>query len=893
MRPTKLVIVAGLLCAALSAGYLASQAKDNKAEVALQAAIKTETVDGNLKAAIEQYQKLADGGHRGVAAKALVRMGQCYEKLGDAQARKAYARVVRDFADQKEALAAAQALLAALDQPANGPSLAVRRVWAGPEANAEGAPSWDGRYLSFTDRNTANIALRDLATGETRNLTKNSDVGQYPAYRSILSPDGKKVAYTWITGDVFCEIRLIDSDGSGQRVLYSNKQLSGIELGVWSPDGACIAAALTLKNETTGLENYQIALISVRDGSARILKTLGSRRPNPRGFSPDGRFIAYDYPPEEGSESRDIVLLAADGSQDTPLVQHPADDQLLGWAPDGKGVLFASDRTGGWAAWFIPVENGKPKGQAELIKAELGGVEPLGFTRSGSFYYGIESGGMDAYVATLDPAAWQLPSAPTPINERSLGANQYPLFSPDGQSLAYFSNRTGNPWLLCVRSLKTGEEREFPVPHDLELLRTPRWAANGQSILVTGVDKQLHHNGFYLLDSRTGENRAILSSNPEADTLGGQWTPDGKSLFLARAGVAAADKASRVLQHDPATGNEREIFRAPSGEDITNLALSPDGLELAFTLRAQHGIRSYDGLWIMSAQGADAHELFRLNDRETIRRDGLIWTPDGRQLLFAKAIETPWHAFELELWRVSPRDNKPHKVGVLALDMTFDDGSSGLSIHPGGKSIAFHAGRRKPEVWAMENFQAAPRSEAVLNILHELTVEAWINISNLGSAPQTILAKGILDYDGTSYILHLNPQGKVKWGVRHSHVFFGEVGDWSIDGIVTDTELRPNTWYHLACTIYSSRSASIYVNGVLSKTGAITQSILSKPTEPLQIGFILHYGTPSFPFNGLIDEVMIYDRVLPLDEIQKHYQAGIQRHRSESPVSQTHYPISP
>jgi Concanavalin A-like lectin/glucanases superfamily len=179
----------------------------------------------------------------------------------------------------------------------------------------------------------------------------------------------------------------------------------------------------------------------------------------------------------------------------------------------------------------------------------------------------------------------------------------------------------------------------------------------------------------------------------------------------------------------------------------------------------------------------------------------------------------------------------------------------------------------------MENFQAAPRSEAVLNILHELTVEAWINISNLGSAPQAILAKGILDYDGTSYNLQLNPQGKVQWGVRHSHVYFGEVGDWSIDGIITDTALRPNTWYHLACTIYSSRSASIYVNGVLAKTGAITQSILSKPTEPLQIGFILHYGTPSFHFNGLIDEVMIYDRVLPLDEIQKHYQDGLKRHR--------------
>ena len=710
--------------------------------MALQAAIKTETVDGNLKGAIEQYQKLANGSHRAVAAKALVRMGQCYEKLGDAQARKAYDRVVRDFADQKDALVAAQALLAALDRTANSTSVVVRRVWAGPEVIAEGVPSWDGRYLSFADRSTANIAIRDLATGETRDLTKNTDGRQYPGYRSIISPDGKKVAYTWITGDVFYDIRLIDFDGSGQRILYSNRQLSNIELGVWSPDGARIAATFTAKDETIGIEANQIALISVRDGSVRILKTAGSRRANPRGFSPDGRFIACDYSPVEDSENRDIFLLAADGSQEVPLVKHPADDQLLGWVPDGKGVLFASDRTGHWGAWFIQVENGKPKGLPEMIKAELGNVEPLGFTRSGSFYYGIESGGTDAYIATLDPASSQLLSAPAPINERLIGANQYPLFSPDGQSLAYFSNRTGNQWLLCVRSLKTGEEHEFLISADLELLRTPRWAANGQAILVSGVDKQLHHHGFYLVDSRTGETRAIISSNPEADKLGGQWTPDGKSLFLARAGIAAADKASRVLQRDPATGNEREIYRAPSGADVTNLALSPDGLELAFTLRSLKGIRALDELWVMSAQGADAHELLRLNGRETIRRDGLVWTPDGRHLLFAKAIETTGHSSELELWRVDPLSRESQKVGVLASDMTFGDGSSGLSVHPDGKSIAFHAGRRKPEIWAMENFQPAPRTAAFLNILYELTVEAWINTSSMGLTQQTILAKG-------------------------------------------------------------------------------------------------------------------------------------------------------
>ena len=164
-------------------------------------------------------------------------------------------------------------------------------------------------------------------------------------------------------------------------------------------------------------------------------------------------------------------------------------------------------------------------------------------------------------------------------------------FPPTGDPWSASRIEPAGRWTLSVRSLESGEEREFDVPDDLERLRAPRWGADGRAILVSGFDKQLHHVGFYLIDTRTGEGRAILSSNPEADALGGPWTPDGKSLFLARAGITAADKASRVLQRDPATGNEREVYRAPAGEDITNLALSPDGLELAFTLRSPNGIR--------------------------------------------------------------------------------------------------------------------------------------------------------------------------------------------------------------------------------------------------------------------------------------------------------------
>ena len=93
-------------------------------------------------------------------------------------------------------------------------------------------------------------------------------------------------------------------------------------------------------------------------------------------FSPDGRSIVYDFRPKEESPQRDIFVLASDGSREIPLVKHPADDYLLGWSPEGRWILFASDRRGSWDAWAIEVADGKPQGAPALVKLGIGEINP-------------------------------------------------------------------------------------------------------------------------------------------------------------------------------------------------------------------------------------------------------------------------------------------------------------------------------------------------------------------------------------------------------------------------------------------------------------------------------------------------------------------------------------
>src|SRR5437867_8070773 len=142
-----------LLGITIGAALLLAAQKGDRAETQLQAAINKEVVEGDLKGAIEQYKKIAQGANRPAAAKALVHMGECYERLGDAEARTAYERVIRDFADQKEVSAQARGRLALLGGPARrGPaSVSMRRV--GTDLDDEGAPSPDGRWLSYVTSN--------------------------------------------------------------------------------------------------------------------------------------------------------------------------------------------------------------------------------------------------------------------------------------------------------------------------------------------------------------------------------------------------------------------------------------------------------------------------------------------------------------------------------------------------------------------------------------------------------------------------------------------------------------------------------------------------------------------------------------------------------------------
>jgi Tol biopolymer transport system component len=231
----------------------------------------------------------------------------------------------------------------------------------------------------------------------------------------------------------------------------------------------------------------QIDLVSVADGSVRVLKTLEAWETSRGGgwlLSPDGRYVVYSLTPRKDSTESDIFILSTDGARDVPLLTQAADDYDPVWTPDGGGVLFLSTRAGSTEAWFLRVVDGKPQGSPERVKRDVGQIVPIGFTRNGSLYYKEESEMPELYTATLDPKSGTI-TGQTTVTQRLVTQNGE-VWSPNGEYLAYSSRRSSKVRIIVIRSVQTGEEYELaPALSGFDL---QDWSPDSRSLLVTGRD---------------------------------------------------------------------------------------------------------------------------------------------------------------------------------------------------------------------------------------------------------------------------------------------------------------------------------------------------------------------------------------------------------------------
>ena len=681
----------------LAGGVIAQQKRQQ--DIDLQAAIRTETVDGDLNGAIKQYGAIVSKykADRAVTATALVHMAECYQKMGGAQARKIYEQLVRDFGDQKDAVAIARAYLGGGSGATR--SAGDRAVWTGPHVDEFGTVSPDGRFLTYTDwYRTNNVMLRDLVAGTDRPLTTNVSLGDFGRGSwSAISKTGEQIAYSWAPAPTSpTELRIASLRGSGippfKRILQSQGK-DTIRPFDWSPDGKWIAVLLEREDRSS-----QLGIVSVQDGALRTLKSIDWRGVNKVVFSPDGRFIAYDLAVGEARDRAHIYVMAIDGSRQSAVVDDSSNNNVMGWSPDGH-LLFASDRSGAVSLWAVPIENGKAQAAPTLVKANIGSSVSLGLTPSGTLYVVKNTGAAYVRVAPIDMGAGKLQDATTGTFQRFIEGRGRPDWSADGKHLLYMScgpKAGGETCIVDVRSMETGVVRE--VPHKLTYLTRPRISPDGHAIVTDGIDFK-GRSGIYLIDVTTGETTLVT---PRTGNGFPDWSTDGKRIHYQQR-LETPDRPDRMVILEREIGSEaaREIFRIAEAGIGPHL-VSPDGRFVGYLTREPGGHTS--ALLVAPIAGGAARPLLRATDPEQVT-GWLQWTPDSQAFIVQKGVPA---GGSNELW-LAPLTGQPRRLDIDLRNTSGIAEGGFFELHPDGRQVAFvaTAGGSGYEIWALENFMPA------------------------------------------------------------------------------------------------------------------------------------------------------------------------------------------
>ncbi len=476
------------------------------------------------------------------------------------------------------------------DRVAQEAPVEVRRLLSGSGDNEwmfpYMSPSPDGRYLTdivFADWGS-DLTVVDLETGEERSITHDGTSPPYEtmAEYSVFSPDGSRIAYAWLVlegNGGHDEIRSIGVDGSDMKIHCSEECNGDLEVVDWSKDGQNL-----LVHMNAGAEgDSHIATIDVNTNEYRVLKTVG--RTNPAGgfspssfFSPDGRFVAFDLRSDPNSRDRDIFLVSTDGGLETGLIQTPGEERLLGWLPDGSGILFHRTADDSRAIWKLPVQAGRPAGPPELVKDDVWQMTGFGFSDD-AYFYGVTVSRPGVHTASFDPETGRQLEPLAPLAEPSGPQNGNPAWSPDGTRIAYSERGEDNLSHIIVRSA-TGELlQDIPVAMDLNVSGLySAWTAEGFLTLGTSPDGS---RGLHLISLESGEARHLGPLR----RFGGQgsWTvsEDGSRIFI----VPLRRPGGPIIEYEIATDTRRtleldEHAQAAldrSGSGPWRGSLSPDG----------------------------------------------------------------------------------------------------------------------------------------------------------------------------------------------------------------------------------------------------------------------------------------------------------------------------
>ena len=426
-----------------------------------------------------------------------------------------------------------------------------------------------------------------------------------------------------------------------REIAFQTDAVTWLSLDV-SPDGS------TIVMEAVG----DLYVLPIEGGKARRI-TSGMAFDSQPKFSPDGKRIVF-VSDRDGSEN--VWIANADGSEPRKLSSDSGSIEFASpsWSPDGTHVVASRTRWGlrTFELWAYHTDGGRG---VQITKAKKGSDTPsderanaLGAVYSPEgrhLYYARKDGGF-AYDVSLP--LWQIVRRDLRDGRedhltRAQGSAMRPLLSPDGSLLAYVTRYRGESGLR-LRDLETGEDRwlAYPVQRDDQESRFTRDLFPGYAFTPDGkAIIYTNEGGIRRVETATGDVSSIPFTVDVKQNIG----PRLYSPY--RLGLGPV-KAHLVRGLAPSPTGDRLAFSA-----LARVFVRDEGTrqETPFTgegVPAFHPTWSPDGRWlayvtwspkgghIWRARANGRGAPQQLTQRAAFYSDP-AWSPDGNRIVALRA----------------------------------------------------------------------------------------------------------------------------------------------------------------------------------------------------------------------------------------------------------------
>jgi Tol biopolymer transport system component/serine/threonine protein kinase len=414
----------------------------------------------------------------------------------------------------------------------------------------------DGKYLAYVDRRPDQqpptiFLLAVDNPDDKRSLT--TSAGQAEDYYPRFSPDGKTVAFVRaFTASSAEDIFLVGvTGGESKRLTFDDTYVDGLD---WTPNGAYIVFSSERLGET-GLWK-----VPTSGGEPEPL-SVGQAGAIEPSLSRDGHRLAYTLHSSNTNVWRyQIHPASRRNALPARLIASTRGNQGPQFSPDGKRIVFASDRSGSNEIWVCDSDGSNPRQLTSFGTAQAGTPRWSPDSRQIAFDFDMEGHGAIYAVSAEGGRPHRL--------TMGTSNNYVPSWSRDGKWICFASDRTG-AWQTWKMPAEGGQAVQVTKKGGFAAFESP----DGKTLYYA---KGLDAPGLWKLPLQGGEETPVL------EQLGagywGYWA-------VVQDGIYFYDVNTKAIEFFSfATHKITEIAKPEKAPATFNpgLAVSPDGRWLLY-----------------------------------------------------------------------------------------------------------------------------------------------------------------------------------------------------------------------------------------------------------------------------------------------------------------------